>query len=130
MKPDFMDRTAKIIAEVRTRTCIDKLDTEVLEVLEEILQDELIKYHNEVLTYARSLEEAVDSAYDEGHSDGYDDGEAMGYNYGYADGRESGLEDGRAEAEYNNEAYYKDAVEIAYGEGYALGYSDGTNADF
>ncbi|NOS39019.1 hypothetical protein, partial [Staphylococcus aureus] len=63
MKHDFMDRTAKIIAEVRTRTCIDKLDTEVLE---EILQEELIEYYNEVLTYARSLEEAVDSAYDEG----------------------------------------------------------------
>ena len=30
MKPNFMDSTAKIIAEVRTRTCIDKIDTEVL----------------------------------------------------------------------------------------------------
>ena len=38
MKPDYMDRTAKIIAEVRTRTCIDKTDTEVLE---DILQYEL-----------------------------------------------------------------------------------------
>ena len=33
MKPDFTDRIEKIIAEVSTRTCIDKLDTEVLEVL-------------------------------------------------------------------------------------------------
>ena len=30
MKPDFMDRIAKIIAEVRTRTRIDKIDVEVL----------------------------------------------------------------------------------------------------
>ena len=85
MKPDFMERTAKIIEEVRARTCIDKIDTEVLE---EILQDALIKYHNEVFTYAydtgyddgytvghkAGLDDAVDNAYDEGYALGYSDG--------------------------------------------------------
>ena len=37
MKSDFMVKTAKIIAEVRNRTCID----EDAEVLKEILQEEL-----------------------------------------------------------------------------------------
>ena len=41
MKPEFMDRIAKIIAEVRTRTCIDKIDTEVIET---ILQASLNEY--------------------------------------------------------------------------------------
>ena len=45
MKPDFMDRDARIIEEVRTRTCVvDKIDTEALF---EFLQEELIKYRNE-----------------------------------------------------------------------------------
>ena len=37
MKPDFMAITTKIMAEIRNRTCINKLDTEVsdTEVLEE-----------------------------------------------------------------------------------------------
>ena len=52
MKQDFMNRTAKIIADVRTKTCID---TEVLEVLEDILQAELNAYYNEVFTYARNI---------------------------------------------------------------------------
>ena len=30
MKPDFMDRAAKIIAEVRTRTSIDNFDAEFI----------------------------------------------------------------------------------------------------
>ena len=68
MKPDFMDRIEKIITEVRTRTCINKLDAKVIE---EILQDELIKYHNEVFTY--------------GHSIGYDDGYALGYSEGHSE---------------------------------------------
>ena len=68
MKSDFMERTAKIIAEVRNRTCLDAIDTEVFV---EFLQ--------------ASLENAISSArskaYDDGHSDGYDDG----YESGYAD---------------------------------------------
>ena len=63
MKPDFMDRTAKVIAEVRARTCIDKIDTEVLE---EILKDELTEYHNEVFTYGHTI------GYDDGYADGWD----------------------------------------------------------
>ena len=105
MNHDFMDRIAKIIAEVRTRTCIDGIDAEALF---EILQDELIKYHNEAYTYGRNT--------------GYDDG--------YADGRESGLDDGRAEAAPDNETYTKEAVERAYDAGYSLGYYDGAKADF
>ena len=93
MKPEFMDRIAKIIEEVHTRTCMDKIDTEVLE---DILQEELYEYYNEVLTYGHNLEEAVDSAYEVGYSLGYDDGQFDGYSAGYSDGyyegRESGLE--------------------------------------
>ena len=38
MQPDFKDTTAKIMAEIRARTCIDKSDTKFIE---EILQDAL-----------------------------------------------------------------------------------------
>ena len=111
MKPDFMDITAKLIAEVSTKTCIDT------EVIEGLLKDELIKYHNEVFTY--------------GHNIGYDDGYKLGYSDGYYGGYESGLEeavdteddaysrgfeDGRVEAESDNEAYTNEAVESAYDE--------------
>ena len=64
MKPNFMDITTKIIAEVRTRTCIDKIDVEVLEVLDEILQENLVEYYNEAYTYGHTI----------GYDDGYDDG--------------------------------------------------------
>ena len=68
MKPNFMDITTKIITEVRTRTCIDKLDTEVIEteVLEEILQDALNEY------------------YDDGYANGYSEGHSEGYSEGYS----------------------------------------------
>ncbi len=65
MKPDFMDITARIIAEVRTRTCSNEID---IEVLEEILQDELNEY------------------YDEGYYDGHYVGRSDGYSKGYSDG--------------------------------------------
>ena len=71
MKPDFKDITAKIIAEVHIRTCIDKIDTEVLE---DILQDELFEYHNEVLTYGRNI----------GYEDGYEEGYSLGYDEGHS----------------------------------------------
>ena len=93
MKSDFMGRTAKIIAEIRARTCMDYVDTDVLK---EILQDELIKYHNEVFTYGHTigyddgyiagesiLNGDVDNAYDEGYSLGHSEG----YSEGYSDGR-------------------------------------------
>ena len=54
MKPDFMGRTARILAELRNRTSID----DDAEVIKEILQDELKEY------------------YDAGYSLGYDDGYA------------------------------------------------------
>ena len=63
MKPDFMVRIAKIIEEVHNSIYIDKIDTEVLEY---ILQDALIEYHNEAYTYAHNI------GYDEGFNDGYD----------------------------------------------------------
>ena len=87
MKTVFTDRTANIIAEIRTRTCIDKIDTEVLE---EILQEELVEYYNEALTYARSLEKAVDSAFDEGYALGYSEGYSEGHSEGYSDGYDDG----------------------------------------
>ena len=84
--PDFMGSTAKIIAEIRNRTCIDKIDTEVLE---EILQDALNEYYSMVDEYYSMVDEyyaeeyynaissARSKAYDDGHSDGY----AEGYEY-------------------------------------------------
>ena len=68
----FMDRTAEIIAEVLVRTCIDKNDTEVLF---EILQDALIKCHNEAFTYGHSI----------GYDDGYIAGDEAGYKRGVND---------------------------------------------
>ena len=60
MTPKFMGKIAKIVEEVRVRTCIDEID---IEVLEDILQDELNEYCRE-----------LDGYYDAGHSDGYVDG--------------------------------------------------------
>ena len=93
MKPDFMDRIEKIITDVRTRTCIDKLDTEVLEVIEDILQAGLSEYHNEVYTYGRN------TGYDEGYALGYMSSSAeaiersyyAGYDDGYSDGHDDGI---------------------------------------
>ena len=50
MRSDFMDRTTKIIAELRARTCID----DDVEAIKEILQDELLE------------------CYDDGYDDGLD----------------------------------------------------------
>ena len=80
MQSDFMNKTAKLIAELRVGTCINDVDEEAIE---DILKDEIIKYHNEVFTYGHtigydsgyidgksSLEEAVDNAYDKGYAVG------------------------------------------------------------
>ena len=83
------ERTAKIIEEVYNSTYIDKIETEVLE---RILQDALIEYHNEVFTYGHGI------GYDDGHSDGYAAGKSIlegdvdiaydkGYSLGYDDGQ-------------------------------------------
>ena len=83
MTPNFMSRVTEIIAEVRTRTCIDEIDTAVIE---EILQDSLNEYCTMVNEYYEeecyiAISSARSKAYDAGHSDGYDDG----YDAGYAD---------------------------------------------
>ena len=76
MKPDFMDRAAKIIAKIRTRTYIDKIDTAVLE---ELVKDELNEYYDELQGY-------YDAGYDYSYDNGYDEGYALGYDDGYAAG--------------------------------------------
>ena len=83
--PDFMGSTAKIIAEVRSRTCIDDVD---VEVLEGILQDALNEYYSMVDEYYEeeyyiAITSARSKAYDDGHSDGYADGYDVGYDDGY-----------------------------------------------
>ena len=87
MKFDFMEITTKVIAEVRTRTCINKLDAKVLKA---ILQDELIKYHNEVFTYGHSI--GYDDGYEAGKSilEGDVDSYALGYTHGYSEGYSEG----------------------------------------
>ena len=73
MNTYFMDRAAKILADVRTRTCIDDVDAEVIE---EILQDKLNEecrmlngYYWE--EYYNELTSAEHRAYGEGYYDGY-----------------------------------------------------------
>ncbi len=134
MEHYFTEITAKLIAEVMVRACIDKLDTEVLEG---ILQEELIKYCNEVFTCGRNI--GYDDGYDDctaGHRSIVDEAVECAYYEGYDDGLNEavateeatyarGFEDGRAEAESDNEAYTKEAVESAYNEGYSLGHYEG-----
>ena len=74
---DFKDSAAKIIAEIRNRTCIDEIDTEALEY---ILQDALKAYYFE--------------GYDDGHSEGRSDGYYDGYDTGHSDGYYEGYDDG------------------------------------
>ena len=76
MKHDFMEKTARIIAEIRTRTCIDDVDAEVIK---DALND-----HYRMLDgyYANALNTARNTAYDEGFDDGYD----VGYDNGYDEG--------------------------------------------
>ena len=79
MKPNFSNKLQKIIAEIRTKTCIDEIDAEVIK---DILQDTLNEYHRMLDEYyANAIITTRNSAYDDGHSDGYADG----YESGYAD---------------------------------------------
>ena len=78
--PDFMGRVAKIVEEVRNRTCVDKLD---VEVLAEILQDSLNEYCTMLNEYYEeefyiAVSSARSKAYDDGHSDDYADGYDIG----------------------------------------------------
>ena len=86
MKFDFSVSAAKIVAQVRIRTCINKIDAEVLE---DILKDELIKYHNEIFTYGHSI------GYDDGKAYGYSSGHSAGYSVGHYEGYDDGYYDGR-----------------------------------
>ena len=77
--PDF----TRVIAEIRTRTCIEDVDAEVIE---EILLRELNKYSRMVdeyyiEKYRSTISSARNSAYYDGHSDGY----ASGYDDGYSE---------------------------------------------
>ena len=88
MKPYFMDITAKIIAEIRSRACVDKIDTEVLE---EILQYELNEYYYELDEYYTNdvyneVSRAHRTGYDEGKSEGYSEGYFAGYSDGHSKG--------------------------------------------
>ena len=66
--PNFKSRAVNIIEEIRTRTCIDELDAEVVK---EILQDALEEYyHND---------------YNDGYYEGHDAGYALGYDSAYDD---------------------------------------------
>ena len=111
MKPNFMNRIAKIIEEASARTCIDEIEAEIIE---EILQDSLNEYCTLLNEYYEeecyiAISSARNKAYDDGHSDGYADGYDIGYDDGHAAGKSS------LEGDIDN----------AYDEGYALGYSDG-----
>ena len=110
MKPYFMDITAKIIAEVRARTCIDIIDTEVLE---EILQYELNEYYYELDEYYindvyNEVSRAHRTSYDGGYDAGYTAGKSSsdgdvdkaydaGYELGYYEGRSEGYSEGYSE---------------------------------
>ena len=85
MTPNFMNRAAEIMAEIRTRACIDDVDTEVIAG---ILQDALNEYYDELNEYYEeeyynAIASARSRAYDEGHSDGYAEGYDVGYDDGY-----------------------------------------------
>ena len=125
----FMNRTAKIIAEVMVRTCIDKLDTKVIV---EIEQETVESAYNEGYALGHSeaesdneayTQEAVVRAYYEGYDDGLNEAvaaEEAAYSRGFDDGR----------AEADNEAYTQEDVDNAYNEGYAFGYSEGRSAGY
>ena len=124
MKPDYMERTAKIIEEILIQTCIDKLDTKVIE---DILKDELNEYCSMLDGhYAEEYYNEISIAYDEGHSEGYDEGHSEGYDGGYSDGCDAGYDEGYAAGKSSLEG----DVDNAYDEGYALGYSEGYSDGF
>ena len=80
--PNFMGKTAKIIAEVRARTCIDDVD---VEVIKEILQDSLNEYYMMLNGYyEEEYYNALNSARSKAYDDGYDDGYDVGYDEGHS----------------------------------------------
>ena len=66
--PNFKSRAVNIVEEIRTRTCINEIDTEVIKKL---LQD--------------ALEEEYYNNYHDGYYEGHDAGYALGYDSAYND---------------------------------------------
>ena len=89
MKSDFMERTAKIIAEISARTCID----DDAEVIKDILRNELRECYDALNEY-------------------YDDGYAAGYERGYERGGNAMV------GELQNQSW-TDGYDVGYAEGYA-----------
>ena len=71
--------TADIIAKIRTMTCIDDVDAEVIKDALNEYYDALNEYYVE--EYHNALSSARNSAYDAGFEDGYD----VGYDNGSSD---------------------------------------------
>ena len=82
--PNFMGKTEKIIAEILARTCVDKIDAEVIEEIVQASLNEycmmLNGYYEE--EYYNALNTVRNSAYDSGYDAGYD----VGYNVCYETG--------------------------------------------
>ena len=76
---NFARKIAKIIAEIRNRTCIE----DDAEVIKEILQGELNEYYDELNEY---YEEEYYSAISSARTIAYEEGYALGYDDGYANG--------------------------------------------
>ena len=82
MKTVFTDRITKIIEEMRTVACIDKIDEEVIF---EILQAEFKDCYN--TGYDAGYDELCWESYADGKSNAYDKGYDEGYYQGYSDRR-------------------------------------------
>ena len=101
---NFMDVTAKIIAKVRNKTCINKIEAEAIE---ELLQAEL----NEVFTHAYDIgrdigrDEGLKEGYKDGQDYGYSEGYALGYSDGYSEGHSEGYYDGRYEVQWHTNGH-------------------------
>ena len=82
-KPIMSPNFTRVIAEIRTRTCIEDVDAYVIE---EILLRELNEYSRMldeyyIEEYHNAISSARNTAYDSGFDDGYD----IGYGNGYSD---------------------------------------------
>ena len=86
--PNFTGRAVEIIAEILARTCVDKIDAEVIE---EIVQASLNEYYMMLNgyyeeEYYNALNTVRNSAYESGYESGYDAGYDVGYNVCYETG--------------------------------------------
>ena len=82
MKTVFTDRTAKVIAEIRTITPIADVDAEAIK---KILQAEFKDCYN--TGYDAGYDELCWESYADGKSNAYDKGYDEGYYQGYSDRR-------------------------------------------